>query len=34
MVDALSEADASTLYAPWASTVGAPELPSIEDEDL
>jgi hypothetical protein len=34
MVDALSEADAATLYAPWASTVGAPELPSIEDEDL
>ena len=33
MVDALSEADAATLYAPWASTVGAPELPSIEDED-
>jgi hypothetical protein len=33
MVDALSEADAATLYAPWAYAVGAPELPSIEDED-
>jgi hypothetical protein len=33
MVDALSEADAATLYAPWAYTVGAPELPSLEDDE-
>ena len=31
MVDALSEADAATLYGPWASTVGIPELPALED---
>jgi hypothetical protein len=33
MVDALSEADAATLYAPWAYTVGTPELPSLEDDE-
>ena len=32
MVDAVSEADAATLYAPWAVAVGAPELPALEDE--
>lgn len=33
MVDALSEADAATLYAPWAVAVGTPELPALEDEE-
>jgi hypothetical protein len=32
MVDALSEADATALYGPWASSVGVPELPAVEDE--
>jgi hypothetical protein len=32
MVDALSEADAATLYGPWAASVGVPELPALEDE--
>jgi HPt (histidine-containing phosphotransfer) domain-containing protein len=32
MVDALSDADADTLYAPWADAVGTPELPSLDDE--
>ena len=33
MVDALSDTDAATLYAPWAYAVGTPELPSLEDEE-
>ena len=33
LVDALSEADAATLYAPWAVAVGTPELPALEDEE-
>jgi hypothetical protein len=33
MVDALSDADADTLYAPWADAVGTPELPSLEDDE-
>jgi hypothetical protein len=33
MVDAVSEADAATLYAPWAVAVGTPELPALEDEE-
>jgi hypothetical protein len=33
MVDALSDADAATLYAPWAYAVGTPELPSLEDDE-
>ena len=33
MVDALSEADAAILYAPWAYAVGTPELPSLEDNE-
>ena len=34
MGDALSQADAATLYAPWANVVGEPELPSFEDDEL
>jgi hypothetical protein len=33
MADALSEADAATLYGPWVDAVGEPELPSFEDEE-